>query len=157
MYVHRASRCAIAALKRLDPEDVAYIAGLIDGEGTVTLSRRHATDRRQLVVSISSTETQILEWVMATVAAGKITRKSVTSPRHAPGLTYAISNRQALALLGQTSRLLRSYKRIRAEMILAEYVRLTPRNGRYSKEVDAARSDFESRLLATRAHPHTGR
>ena len=26
---------------RLDPRDAAYIAGLIDGEGTITLSREH--------------------------------------------------------------------------------------------------------------------
>jgi hypothetical protein len=33
----------------LSQVDAAYIAGLIDGEGTITLSRRHANDRRQLV------------------------------------------------------------------------------------------------------------
>ncbi|MGH8175727.1 MAG: hypothetical protein ACREV5_05650 [Steroidobacter sp.] len=30
--------------------DAAYIAGLVDGEGTITLSRRHAKDRRQLIL-----------------------------------------------------------------------------------------------------------
>jgi hypothetical protein len=34
----------------------AYIAGLIDGEGTVTLTRKHANENRQLAISISSTE-----------------------------------------------------------------------------------------------------
>jgi hypothetical protein len=132
--------------------DAAYIAGLIDGEGTVTLSRRHATDRRQLVVSISSTEAEIVEWVLATVGAGKITRKSVVSSKHAPGLTYAISNRQALALLEQTANFLRSYKRIRALLVLEHYVRLTPRNGRYGPEIEAERATFEDRLLATKAN-----
>ena len=140
-------------VNKLSPEDAAYVAGLIDGEGTVTLSRRHATDRRQLVVSISSTEAEILKWVLATVGTGKITRKSATSPRHAPGLTYSISNRQALALLEQTARFLRSYKRIRAAMVVDQYVRLTPRNGRYTKDVEAARAAFESQLLATKARP----
>lgn len=40
----------------LSPVDAAYIAGLIDGEGTITLSRRHAVDRRQLVVSANAEE-----------------------------------------------------------------------------------------------------
>jgi len=35
--------------------DAAYIAGLIDGEGTITLSRKHKNENRQLVVSISNT------------------------------------------------------------------------------------------------------
>jgi hypothetical protein len=41
----------VAALAR---EDAAYIAGLVDGEGTITLSRRHRHDARQLVVSIAN-------------------------------------------------------------------------------------------------------
>ena len=46
----------------LSQPDAAYIAGLIDGEGTVTLSRRHRDDQRQLVVSIASTERYLLQW-----------------------------------------------------------------------------------------------
>lgn len=34
--------------------DAAYIAGLIDGEGTVTLTRKHRNENRQLCVSISA-------------------------------------------------------------------------------------------------------
>jgi hypothetical protein len=40
-------------VKQLSPTDAAYIAGLIDGEGTVTLSRKHRDENRQLVVSIT--------------------------------------------------------------------------------------------------------
>jgi hypothetical protein len=47
-------RCRVT--RTLAIEDAAYIAGLIDGEGTVTLSKRHAKERRQLVVSIANTE-----------------------------------------------------------------------------------------------------
>ena len=37
-------------------ECAAYIAGLIDGEGTITLTRLHAHENRRLVVSIANTE-----------------------------------------------------------------------------------------------------
>ena len=43
-------------VKKLGQTDAAYIAGLIDGEGTVTLSRRHRNENRQLVISISNTD-----------------------------------------------------------------------------------------------------
>lgn len=52
----------IASLSTLD---AAYVAGLIDGEGTITLSRRHANDRRQLVESIANTEVSILKFVLS--------------------------------------------------------------------------------------------
>lgn len=47
----------------LATDEAAYLAGLIDGEGTITLSRRHRTDNRQLVISISSCERPILNYV----------------------------------------------------------------------------------------------
>jgi hypothetical protein len=41
---------------RLSRQDAAYIAGLIDGEGTIALTRRHRNENRQLEISVSSTE-----------------------------------------------------------------------------------------------------
>jgi hypothetical protein len=38
----------------LDTAMAAYIAGLVDGEGTVTLTRWHRGENRRLVVSISN-------------------------------------------------------------------------------------------------------
>ncbi len=61
---------------QLSSAAAAYVAGLVDGEGTITLARRHANDNRQLVVSISSTEQPILDFVRMTLAVGKITRKA---------------------------------------------------------------------------------
>jgi len=46
--------------------DAAYIAGLIDGEGTITLSKRHKNENRQLVISISNNEKDILDYVLIT-------------------------------------------------------------------------------------------
>jgi hypothetical protein len=43
-------------IPKLAPEISAYIAGLIDGEGTITLTRMHANETRRLVVSIANTE-----------------------------------------------------------------------------------------------------
>ncbi|HEY5567653.1 MAG TPA: LAGLIDADG family homing endonuclease [Gammaproteobacteria bacterium] len=134
----------------LSPVDAAYIAGLVDGEGTITLSRKHAGDGRQLVVSISNTEAALLEYVLHTVAAGKITRKRTMKPHHSPGLTYAIWNRQALRLLFQIESFLRSYKRLRARLVLDNYVRLTPRNGKYTPAIRAERAQLEATLLATK-------
>jgi hypothetical protein len=45
----------------LDQTDAAYIAGIIDGEGTVTLSRHYRSENRQLVISVSNTERPLPE------------------------------------------------------------------------------------------------
>jgi hypothetical protein len=137
--------------RKLEPEVAAYIAGLIDGEGTITLSRRHANEHRQLVVSIANTELPLLEYVLEQTGTGKITRKRTVSAKHTPSFCYAVSNRQALTLLEQLHPYLRSYKRRRAELILAKYEQLTPRNGKYTPALNQIRLDFERELLATRA------
>jgi hypothetical protein len=134
----------------LDPAIAGYIAGLIDGEGTITLTRLHRNENRRLVVSISNNELALLQFVKHVVGAGRITNKRTYDPRHAPSFTYQISSRQALSLLWQTGPLLRSYKAARARLALAEYIRLTPRNGKYAPEVRARRSEFEAKFLAIR-------
>jgi len=134
----------------LDPAVAGYIAGLIDGEGTITLTRVHRNENRRLVVSISNNERALLQFVRNVVGAGHITNKRTYNPRHAPSFTYQIYSRQALALLRQTAPLLRSYKAARARLAVAEYVRLTPRNGKYAPNVRASRSEFEAKFLAIR-------
>ena len=139
-------------VQTLSTDSAAYIAGLIDGEGTVTLSRLHANESRRLVVSIASTEIELLQFVLNQAGAGKITRKRAYSEKHAASFCYSISSRQALALLHQCRPYLKSYKRKRAELAIHEYLAVTPRNGKYTLSKLAKRTDFEQRLLAIRAH-----
>ena len=142
---------AYREVRQLSAADAAYLAGLIDGEGTVTLSRKHAGDMRQLVVSISNTELGILEFALVCVGAGKLTRKRTSKAHHTPSYSYAVGNRQALALLAQIEPYMRSYKGDRARLALSDYVRLTPRNGKYSEALRVERHVFESALLDLRA------
>jgi hypothetical protein len=139
---------AAKTIRSLDSRDAAYIAGLIDGEGTITLSREHRDENRRLVVSISSTERVLLEFVAARCGCGKITNKRASSTRHTPSFAYRITSQQALDLLRQLHPFLISYKRLRAELMLTDYSRLTPRNGKYTGDQRAARNAFERKLLA---------
>ncbi|HET9693368.1 MAG TPA: LAGLIDADG family homing endonuclease [Steroidobacteraceae bacterium] len=136
------------AVQLLSTADAAYLAGLIDGEGTIALSRRHADERRHLVVSISSTERELVDWTRRVTGVGKITRKRTVSPAHATGLTYSVSNRQALAVLRQVVPYLRSYKRDRARLVLRCYLQVTPRNGKYTNELAMRRCEFEDIFAA---------
>ncbi len=66
----------------MSPVDAAYLADLIDGEGTISLTRIHQGQNRQLVVTISSTERSLLEWTKNTTGVGKITAKCASLPHH---------------------------------------------------------------------------
>ena len=134
--------------KLLSIGSAAYIAGLVDGEGTVTLTRIHARERRRLVVSIVSTEIELLRFVHEHTGVGKITRKRAYSSKHAPSFCYYFTSRQALALLRQVIPYLRSYKLKRARLALDEYVSVTPRNGKYTTSLFAQRLEFERKFLA---------
>jgi hypothetical protein len=132
----------------LTPETCAYIAGLIDGEGTVTLTREHRGESRRLVVSIANTELPLLEFVHQAVGAGRVTRKRAASRAHTPSFAYRITSRQALDLLAQILPFLQSCKARRAQLAVARYIAVTPRNGRYAAELREERRAFEEEFLA---------
>jgi len=94
----------------------------------------------------------MLDFVKSTSGVGKITNKQISKSHHAPSFTYAVYNRQALALLRQILPYLKSYKRNRAELILKEYVVLTPRNGKYTTELLAKKYKFEEKVLSIKAN-----
>lgn len=147
------SRCrprtiAVQSVNHLSRSEAAYIAGIIDGEGTVTLTRTHRGENRRPIVSISSTELTLLLYVRRVVGAGRITNKARARAHHSPSFAYCVSSRQALALLRQVSRYLHTYKSQRAQILLREYVRVTPRNGRYSEQQRADRQAFEARFFS---------
>ncbi len=132
----------------LTAPEAAYIAGLIDGEGTITLTRKHANENRQLALTVSSTERQLLEFLLARTGVGKITTKARYRPHHLQSFTYAVYNRQALQVLEQVEQYLLSYKVHRCRLILRDYLNVTPRNGKYSEAMLTRRRQFEEKVLS---------
>jgi spermidine/putrescine-binding protein len=137
--------------KALSRTDAAYIAGLIDGEGTVTLTRKHKNDYRRLAVSISSNERPMLEFVLERTGVGWITNKRKNAKHHASSYNWSVYNRQALDLLRQVAPHLKSYKKHRAQLILENYLNVTPRNGKYTEVLLAKKQSFEDKVLAINA------
>jgi hypothetical protein len=86
---------------KLSPVNAAYLAGLVDGEGSITLTKLSRNRQRGLAVTISNTELMILQYVLDIVGVGKITNKRKSKINHTPNYTYQITNRQALDLLNQ--------------------------------------------------------
>jgi hypothetical protein len=138
-------------VRRLTESEAGYVAGIVDGEGTITLTRTHRGENRRPVISISSTEQPLLLYVRSVIGAGRITCKKCERAHHAPAFAYTISSRQALSVLRQISGLLRTYKAKRAGLLMNEYLLVTPRNGRYDARLRSAKEDFERRFFAITA------
>ena len=107
----------MSAVRILSAIDAAYIAGIVDGEGTVTLSRLHHNEQRRIVVSISNNERELVEYVRQAIGAGRISNKRTYRAAHAASFHYQISSRQALALLEQITPYLRTCKAKRARLL----------------------------------------
>lgn len=135
-------------IRELSATEAAYVAGIVDGEGTITLTRVHRGEGRRPVVSISSTELPLLQYIRSIIGAGRITGKITAHSHHSPSFAYVISSRQALALLARISGYLRTYKLQRCRLLLDEYISVTPRNGRYTPAQRAAKEIFEALLRA---------
>ena len=134
-------------MNALSGVEAAYLAALIDGEGTVTLSHIHAGQMRYLVVSICNNERPIIEWVQSVTGVGHITGKRKYSAKHGENFTWRVASRRALCLLEMITPFMLGYKRLRAELALAEYIAVTPRNGKYTPAILNARHDFERRFF----------
>lgn len=122
----------------------AYIARIIDGEGSIMLIKFHKNQYPAPCVSISSTDMELLEWIKNTSKMGKIIKKkNYNKEKHLDSYTYKVIYDDALKLLEEiTPYLVIQKKRSRANFILENYKKVTPRNGKYNEEMRKKKEQF---------------
>jgi hypothetical protein len=129
--------------------EAAYIAGIIDGEGSISLTRMHENEHRRPCITIASTDKELLIYIQ-TLAGGIINNKKNYNPvRHKDSYTLNIKNKEkVLLVLKQVTSYLRvEKKKNRALWILDEYEIVTPRNGKYNQELLKKKLSFENRFF----------
>lgn len=117
--------------------EAAYIAGIIDGEGSISLTRMHENEHRRPCISIASTDKELLCYIQ-TLTGGIINNKKNYNPsKHKNSYALTIKNKEdVFFILKQISRFLRvDKKRARAKWILDYYEGVTLRNGKYNAEL----------------------
>lgn len=122
----------------------AYLAGIIDGEGSIMLTRFHKNEYPSPCVSVSSTDLELLEWIKQTTGMGRIIpKKNYDMDRHLDSYTYRVIYNDAIALLKKIQPyLIINKKRARAKHIVENYKRVTPRNGKYSEKLRQEKEQF---------------
>ncbi|KRU25046.1 LAGLIDADG endonuclease [Clostridium sporogenes] len=130
-------------------EQKAYIAGIIDGEGSIMLLRFHNNQFPSPCISISSTTIELLEWIKSVTKMGTIKRKkNYNTEKHTDSFTYTIKYNNAINLLIQIEPyLVIKNKKARASLIIKKYKSVTPRNGKYSDEMVKAKGDFYKEFI----------
>lgn len=134
----------------LTNEEKAYIAGIIDGEGSIMLTSFHRNELHSPCVSIASTTLELLQWIKDKTNTGVIKRKkNYNTERHKDCFSYTLRYNDAINFLEMISPyLVIESKKRRALMIINEYKSLTPRNGRYSEELLEKKREFYERFIA---------
>ncbi len=131
-------------------EEISYIAGIIDGEGSIMLLKFHCNRLPSPCVSIASTSLELLEWIKQKSGYGVIKSKKNYKPlKHTNSYTYTVRYNNAIDLLIKIEPyLIIPSKKERAQMIINEYKQLTPRNGRYSSDLIHAKQDLYNRFIS---------
>jgi hypothetical protein len=130
----------------------AYVAGLIDGEGTITLSHNNRGDAyRTPVVSMTSTTRELVDLIHDEYG-GSVRFHRTYHVRHSNSFIWSVRHDRALKMLERISPYLRVPEKVsRANLILARYKAVTPRNGKYSAFQHDSKLEFEYLFF----HPST--
>jgi hypothetical protein len=116
----------------LTEAEKAYLAGLVDGEGTVTLARHHRDQYPQPRLAIANNSLELLEWVRGKLGCGIIIRRSRRKEWHRDSYAWQVQLAgNVFKVLGE----IRPYlilKRQQATLLLEDYKACTPRNGKYT-------------------------
>lgn len=116
--------------------EAAYLAGIIDGEGTITLTRIHKNEHRRPCITIASTDKELLIYTKSLTGGIISNKKNYNPEKHKNSFTLNIKKKEkVIDILTHVLPYLRvPSKRKRAFWIIEHYDKVTIRNGKYSKE-----------------------
>jgi len=128
----------------LDKTGRAYLAGIIDGEGTVSLLRKRSSETPSPNVSIANSNLPLLKWVKKNFG-GCISTKRKYQPHHRQAYAWCLTHDKALRLLFEIKEFL-IIKRPQADLILREYKSTTVRTGKYSPKMLKAKMKLVAKV-----------
>ncbi|WP_404445233.1 LAGLIDADG family homing endonuclease [Sutcliffiella horikoshii] len=125
--------------------EAAYIAGIIDGEGSILLTRIHKNEFRRPCITIASTDIELLEFVQSIIGGAIVRKKNYKPTIHKNSFSLNVkSKRDVLNTLKYIYPYLRvEVKKRRAIYILDNYELVTKRNGKYKLEEQINKTKFE--------------
>ena len=122
--------------------EAAYAAGILDGEGSISVTRNHTDRWPSPQVSVASTDRELLIWFRDRFN-GSISTKQPRKINHSLSFDWKLTDRRALRFLQIVRPYLVIERKIRrCDLLLTAYLDCTPRNGRYSEEMTLQKQGF---------------
>lgn len=131
---------------------IAYIAGIIDGEGSILLNNRSSkkSTHRHPRITVANTSYELLLFLKSNLG-GSICKKKVYKSHHKQSWCWSLGSNVIKILELILPYLTITEKIYRAKLIINEYKSVTPRNGKYTNDLLLKKLDFENRFF----HPST--
>lgn len=128
---------------------IAYVAGVIDGEGSITLAREKKHNFRRPRISISSCDLEIIQPAVDLFGGSITAKKSKQKEHHLQAYEWRLYGRKALKALCVLVHYMKSPNKIaRSWLLIQEYDSVTQRNGKYNEQQMKEKLDFEHRFLS---------
>jgi len=115
-------KCAQAArwrtgskAKSLTTTQAAYLAGVIDGEGSIFLYERSGASAMR--ITVANTNRDLLEWCLLTAGVGSIVVKASSNPKHEHSGMWLCNSQAAASVLEQVVKYL-TIKKEQARMAI---------------------------------------
>lgn len=131
----------------MDDISLGWVAGILDGEGSITMNKHYEWRRPGL--SVSSTDYSIVERLQV-LLGGSISPVKLHGKMLKPQWHWRLNGAiQVLEVLrGVVEHLYCPKKKKRAAWLLEHYTALTPRNGKYTEEGRQKKLTFENEFFA---------
>jgi hypothetical protein len=128
--------------------DLAWTAGIVEGEGTISLQPGSGRGYRRPYVSVDNTDIEMLEELTRLFGGGYVAKRSSAAHHRQCWSWRVYGSDKVIAFLKQILPYMRCQaKADRARMLITEYKATTPRNGYYTPELRAIKEDFERRFF----------
>lgn len=129
------------------PVELAYLAGLVDGEGSVGLLRDHGGPFRAPILSICNTDRALVDFARE-IFGGVITTSKPRKAHHKTKYEWKLRYQAAVAALRILLPYMRETEKVRrARMLVNGFAWFTKRNGKYTPRERQMKLLFEKRFL----------
>lgn len=137
-------------MKKLSVEHAAYLAGIIDGEGHITITSCAYRGRQKLalMVGVSNNSLELLEWILITTGCGKIYHRSRF---HNKGCVWNLTGSQNVIFLLEQIIPYLILKKDQAILAIEYCGTITKRRrglyGRLSSDILSVRNDMREKMM----------
>ncbi len=127
--------------------ELAYAAGFVDADGYITLQRVHKGRYRYPYVQVTNADSDII-WFFDLHWDGRSRLRKNPGANHNDSFDWFLNGNAALKFLGEIRPYMQHRKKQqRVDIMLAEYKKVTPRNGKYTEEMVKAKLAFEESVM----------